>query len=160
MPDLPDELKDGETMGAGGGGSIFYGSRGILIADVYSSNARLVPFNLMNMITPPKPYLKRIPGGTDGHRANFVESCLNGGEASSDFSRSGPLTEAVLMGNLAIRAFQYKKFKEGKKAGDWDPFLYPGRRKLMWDGANMKVTNWDRANEWVKGNYRKGWELS
>ena len=26
--------------------------------------------------------------------------------------------------------------------------------------ANMKVTNWDLANEWVKGKYRKGWELS
>lgn len=160
MPDLPDELKDGETMGAGGGGSIFYGTRGILICDVYSRNARLVPSNMMEMITPPTPYLERIPGDTNGHFANFVEACLNGTKASSDFSRSGPLTEAVLMGNLAIRAFQMKEFKKGKKAGDWDPFLYPGRRKLKWDGPNMKVTNWDVANEWVKGTYRKGWELS
>ncbi len=159
MPDLPDELKDGETMGSGGGGSIFYGTKGILICDVYSRNARLVPSNMMKMITPPTPYLKRIEGDTNGHHANFVEACLNGTETSSDFSRSGPLTEAVLMGNLAIRAFQYKKYKEGKKAGDWDPFEYPGRRKLMWDGANMKVTNWDIANEWVKGSYREGWGL-
>jgi hypothetical protein len=114
----------------------------------------------MKLLNPPKAYLPRIAGDTGGHRANFVEACLNGTEASSDFKRSGPLTEAVLMGNLAIKAFQYKKYKPGKKAGDWDPFEYPGRRKILWDGANMKVTNWDLANEWVKGSYRKGWELS
>ena len=63
------------------------------------------------------------------------------------------------MGNLAIKAYQHKELKPGKKIGDWDPFHYPGRRKILWDGANMRVTNYEKANEWVKGNYRKGWEL-
>lgn len=160
LPDLPDELKDGENIGDGGGGSIFYGTKGILVADTYSRNARLLPSSNMELFNAPKPYLKRIDGDVSGHQNNFVEGCLTGVETSSDFQRSGPLTEAVLMGNLAIKAFQYKKYKPGKKAGDWDPFEYPGRRKILWDGANMKVTNWDMANEWVKGSYRKGWELS
>ena len=160
MPDLPDELKDGETMGGSGGGTIFYGTKGTMICDVYSTNARLLPSKMMDLIHKPKPYLKRVDGSTQGHQRNFVEGCLNGTETSSDFKRSGPLTEAVLMGNLAIKAFQYKEFKEGKKSGDWDPYTYPGRRKILWDGANMKVTNYEKANEWVKGTYRKGWELS
>lgn len=160
LPDLPDELKDGEKIGDGGGGSIFYGTKGILVADTYSRNARLLPSSNMELFNAPQPYLKRIEGDTSGHQNNFVEGCLTGVETSSDFQRSGPLTEAVLMGNLAIKAFQYKKYKAGKKAGDWDPFEYPGRRKILWDGDNMKVTNWDMANEWVKGSYRKGWELS
>jgi hypothetical protein len=160
MPDLPDELKDGETIGDNGGGSIFYGTRGILVCDTYSRNARLLPSSTMKLLTPPEPYLKRIEGDTGGHQRNFVEGCLNGVETSSAFERSGPLTEAVLMGNLAIKAFQYKQLKEGKKLGDSNPFIYPGRRKILWDGTNMKVTNWDLANEWVKGSYRKGWELS
>ncbi len=160
LPDLPDELKDGETIGATGGGSIFYGSRGILIADAYSLNLRLLPSSSMALFNPPKPYLNRIKDGIEGHQNNFVEGCLTGSDTSSDFKKSGPLTEAVLMGNLAIKAFQYKKFKPGKKSGDWEPFEYPGRRKILWDGANMKVTNWDMANEWVKGTYRKGWNLS
>jgi hypothetical protein len=63
------------------------------------------------------------------------------------------------MGNLAIKAYQYKELKEGKQLGDWDPYTYPGRRKIMWDGEAMRVTNFERANEWVKGFYRKGWEL-
>ncbi len=160
MPDLPDELKDEEKIGSTGGGTVFYGTKGILICDVYSSNARLLPSEMMDLLNPPKPYLKRIEGDTGGHIRNWVEGCLNGSETSSDFKRSGPLTEAVLMGNLAIKAFQYKEFKQGKKQGDWDPFTYPGRRKILWDGQNMRVTNYDKANEWVKGSYRKGWELS
>jgi predicted dehydrogenase len=154
-PDLPDELGEGETIGDGGGGSVFYGTRGILVADTYSRNARLLPSKNMELFNAPTPYLKRIEGDTGGHQRNFVEGCLNGVETSSDFKRSGPLTEAVLMGNLAIRAFQLKE-----KRANGRGFDYPGRRKILWDGDNMKVTNWEKANEWVKGNYRKGWEIS
>ncbi len=154
-PDLPDELKDGETIGDNGGGSIFYGTKGILICDTYSRNARLVPSGLMGLLNKPEPYLKRVEGDISGHQRNWVEACLNGGETSSNFEKSGPLTEAVLMGNLAIKAYQYKEPNENGRG-----FAYPGRRKILWDGQNMNVTNWDKANEWVRGSYRKGWELS
>lgn len=154
-PELPDELKDGESIGDNGGGSIFYGTRGILIVDTYSRNPRLVPSNLMGMLNKPEPRLKRIEGSVEGHQRNFVEGCLNGTETSSDFKRSGPLTEGVLMGNLAIKAYQYKEPNANGRG-----FQYPGRRKIYWDGEQMNVTNWDKANEWVRGSYRKGWELS
>ncbi|MFP2997895.1 Gfo/Idh/MocA family oxidoreductase [Spongiivirga sp. MCCC 1A20706] len=160
MPDLPDELKDGETIGNWDGGSVIYGTRGILVTDTYSQNARLLPSGLNKIFTAPEPYLDRVEGATGGHAANFVNACLTGGKASSDFSVSGPLTEAVLMGNLAIKAYQYKVLKPGKKPTYWAPYEYPGRKKIMWDGINMKVTNYDKANEWVNGIYRKGWELS
>jgi len=109
----------------------------------------------MQQVNAPEPYLKRITGDTGGHQSNWVEACLDGSETSSDFKRSGPLTEAVLMGNLAIKSFQYKKPNENGRG-----FIYPGRRKILWDGENMRVTNYEKANEWVKGTYRKGWELS
>ena len=96
----------------------------------------------------------------DGHIANFVEGCIQGTPTSSDFAKAGPLTETVLMGNLAVKAYQYKKLRPGKKVGDWAPYEYPGRRKLLWDGENMKITNYDKANEWVTRDYRKGWELT
>lgn len=159
MPNLPDELKDGETVGDGGGGSIIYGTKGTLVCDTYSRNARLLPTSLMGLFNAPKPTLERIEDGRDGHIKNWVEACLNGTKASSDFSRSGPLTETVLMGNLAVKAYQYKVLQEGKKPGDWAPYDYPGRRKLSWDGANMKITNYDKANEWVSREYRSGWDL-
>ena len=155
MPDLPDDLKDGEKIGDNGGGSIFYGTTGILICDTYSRNARLLPSERMLDIKPPEPYLDRIPGDTGGHQSTWVEACINGIKTSSGFERSGPLTEAVLMGNLAIKSFQYKKPNANGRG-----FVYPGRRKILWDGENMRVTNYEKANEWVQGTYRKGWELS
>lgn len=158
-PDLPDELKDGETIGDGSGGTVFYGTKGILVTDTYSRNARLLPSEQMKLYNAPKPTITRIKDGMNGHQQNWVDACINGGETSSDFAKAGPLTEAVLMGNLAIRAYQYKTLKAGKKAGDWEPFKYPGRRKLLWDGENMEITNYKKANDWVKRDYRKGWEL-
>lgn len=160
LPDLPNELKDGERIGDTGGGTIFYGTKGTMICDVYSRNARLLPSELMGLYQAPQPRYPRIEGDIDGHQRNWVDCCLGGGTPSSDFSKAGPLTESVLMGNLAIRAFQYKTLKEGKKIGDWDPFEYPGRKKIQWDGSNMRVTNFEQANEWVQGSYRKGWELT
>jgi hypothetical protein len=32
-------------------------------------------------------------------------------------------------------------------------------QKLLWDNDNMKVTNLDEANAWVRRPYRKGWAL-
>jgi hypothetical protein len=159
LPDLPDELKDGETIGDSGGGTIFYGTKGILICDVYSRNARLLPSEMMDLLKPPKPKYTRIEGGINGHQKNWVENCLNGGTATSDFSKAGQLTEAVLMGNLAIRSFQYRESRVNPNNGR-TYFEFPGRKKIQWDGVNMRVTNFEKANEWVHGSYRKGWELT
>ena len=159
MPDLPDELKDGEFIGDWSGGSVFYGTKGMLVTDCYSGNPRLLPSSTMNYFNKPKPTLPRIKNGSSGHALNWVEACMTDIETSSPFSYAGPLTESVLMGNLAIKAFQYKVLKEGKTQNDWAPFDYPGRRKLLWDGPNMRVTNYEKANEWVTRDYRKGWEV-
>lgn len=52
-----------------------------------------------------------------------------------------------------------KVLQEGKTPTSWAPYDYPGRKKLLWDGENMKVTNFDEANEFVKREYRDGWTL-
>ena len=36
---------------------------------------------------------------------------------------------------------------------------YYGRRKMTWDGENMKITNFEDANQFVGRSYREGWEL-
>jgi len=161
MPDLPDELKDNEILGDWNGGTAFYGTKGILIADTYSANPRLLPGELNAMFRSPEEKITRISEGEDRNRhgSNWVNSVLTETRAASDFSYAGPLTEAVLMGNLAIKAYQYKVLQEGKKEGDWAAFEYPGRRTLKWDGDNMKITNYEKANDWVTRTYREGWKI-
>jgi hypothetical protein len=89
-----------------------------------------------------------------------VEACIagyNSKEAknlSAPFSIAGPLTETVLMGNLAIRSYDIKKSRNNEPG----TFDYPGRGiKLLWDGPNMRVTNFEDANQFVKRKYREGW---
>jgi hypothetical protein len=59
------------------------------------------------------------------------------------------------MGNLAIRSYDVRKPHAGSQEFD-----FPGRHiKLLWDGANMKITNFEDANQFVKRTYRNGWSL-
>ena len=102
----------------------------------------------------------RVPKGEGGHYAAWVEASIAGygsdaaKNLSSHFDLAGPLTESILMGNLAIRSYNLQK----KKANG--SIEYPGRNiKLLWDGPNMKITNFDEANQFVKRNYRDGYSL-
>jgi len=75
---------------------------------------------------------------------------------SSPFDIAGSLKETILMSNLAIGSYDIRRpsIKNTKN------FDYPGKGiKLLWDGPNMKVTNFEEANQFVKRNYREGWNL-
>ena len=88
----------------------------------------------------------------------WVNACIAGygkGETSSPFEYAGPFTESILIGNLAIRSF-FLKNPNGK---GWDD-KYLGRKKLLWDAKNMKITNFDEANAFVKRDYRDGWKMT
>lgn len=154
MPPRPEEMTDDDTF-ASSGGVIMEGSRGKILCDTYAANPRLLPTRLNDYINI-EPTLPRVEGS---HQQNWIEACLNGTKATSDFSIAGPLTETILMGNLAIRSHEYKELKLGKKRGDWDPYTFPGRKVLKWDGPNMRITNYEKANEFVTREYRSGWEI-
>jgi len=151
QPMRPEGLGPNERMGDGGNGLIMKGTEGMMICDVYGANPRLIPTALTDDINVPKS-MDRVP---EGHYVQWVNACMAGygkNKLSSDFDVSGPLTESVLMGNLALRSFDIRKKDEN---GRWQ---YPGRYiKLLWDGENMKVTNFDEANQFVKRTYRTGW---
>ena len=57
------------------------------------------------------------------------------------------------MGNLAIRSYMLSK-ENGN--GQMEFFA---RKKLLWDGENMRITNQEEANQFVTRTYRKGWEV-
>lgn len=150
-PKRPEELLPDEAMGdRGENGYIFEGTKGKLMAN-YSTPPVLLPTSRMKEVTLPKQTIARVPGGEAGHYTQWVDACLAGYgkiQLSSPFEYAGPFTEAVLMGNLAIRSYSMRNANG-----------YPGRKKLLWDAKNMKITNFDEANQFVKREYREGWTL-
>jgi len=135
LPPRPEELEPNRRMGDGENGVLFIGDKGTLMCGSYGSSPRLIPETAMQQYKRPEKSIPRVEGS---HEKAWIRACKDGKPASSNFEYSGPLTETVVMGNLAIR--------------------FPGT-KLHWDGKNMKVTNLDKANEFVHREYRKGWTL-
>lgn len=134
LPPRPEELPDGEPMGNENGGVIFVGDKGkILASDENAKTPRLLPLSLAKEFPTPEKTIPRSPG----HHAEFIAACKGGQPAGANFDYSGPLTENVLLGNLAIRV--------GKK--------------LHWDGPNMKCSNVPEANDLIQCAYREGWSL-
>ncbi len=138
LPPRPEELELGRRMGDSDGGVLFIGEKGTIMCGCYGRSPRLIPETKMQSFQRPKPYLERIPEGESGHEKDWIRSCKDGKPASSHFENSGPLSETVLMGNLAVR--------------------FP-QRKLVWDGLKMEVTNDKDANAYVRRQYRPGWSL-
>ncbi|NII85310.1 Gfo/Idh/MocA family oxidoreductase [Pedobacter riviphilus] len=153
QPERPEELEANETFGDGGNGTLFIGTKGKMMSETYSANPKLLPLS-KNKDIKVAPKYARVPDGANGHYKQWVEAAIAGygkQEVSSPFEIAGPLTEALLMANLAIRSFDIQKTVN-------DKITYPGRYiKMLWDNDNMKVTNFDEANQFVKREYRKGW---
>lgn len=139
LPPRPDALEEGQPMGDEDGGVLFLGDKGILMCGCYGKNPRLIPESRMREYVQPAKVLDRIPGGDKGHEQDWIRACKGGKPACSNFDYSGPLSETVLMGNLAVR--------------------FPERR-LLWNGEKMEVTNDKDANAYVRRQYRQGWSLA
>lgn len=139
-------------------GVIMMGEKGIMTCGTYGMNPKIY-LNSGEIILPEMENVESkntLP--ENGHHMQWVDACKAGYGSekhkalTSSFDFAGPLTESILMGNLAIRSYN---LREETKNG----FNYPGRKKLLWDGAAMKITNFEPANQFVKREYREGWSL-
>ncbi|NIG52350.1 Gfo/Idh/MocA family protein [Chitinophaga sp. Cy-1792] len=157
QPERPAELGPNEIMGDGGNGVIFVGTKGKMMCGTYGVSPKLLPTS-RNAEVHVKQTIARVP---EGHYLQWVNAAIAGYGSdkakalSSPFDIAGPLTESILMGNLAIRSYDYREAKADGKG-----YNYPGRNiQLLWDGPNMKITNFEPANQFVKRTYRDGWSL-
>jgi predicted dehydrogenase len=125
-------LGNSKTYPGGENGTIFVGEKGTILAG-YLENPTLASEQQQKDLKPPEKFVPR----SIGHHKEWLESILGGPDAASCFDHAGPLTEMVLLGNLAVRT---------------------GAR-IEWDAKNMKVKNNRDAQQYVKREYRKGWEL-
>lgn len=146
QPERPEELGANEIFGDNeGNGTLFIGTKGKMIAGTYSKDPLLLPTSRTKEVNV-KQTIARVPGQSDGHYAQWVEACLAGygkKQVSSPFEIAGPLTEALLMANLAVRGNELKG----------------GHVKMLWDNNNMRITNFDAVNQYVKRQYRAGWDF-
>jgi predicted dehydrogenase len=79
------------------------------------------------------------PKMTEGnHYHLFADACLGGPKTESHFAQTGPMTESIILGTVAIRV--------------------PGQ-KLEWNHRRMKVTNNSDASHLLKRSYRKSWRV-
>jgi predicted dehydrogenase len=132
----PPQLADGERLPGGSSGQLLVGDDGVIGADMYATEPRLFPTTLHNDVTasPPPPKYPRTPGV----HLEWIEACKGNGTAGSSFDgHSGPLTEVVLLGNLAVRT-------------GW---------AIEWDAKRMRATNVPEANAFLDEEYRAGWSL-
>ncbi len=113
---------------------IFIGTKGHLGTSGRGESVRLIPESKMQAYEKPPQVLKRSPG----HFKDWIQACKGGEPACSNFSIAGPYTEWMLLGAISWR--------------------FPNQ-KLLWDGKNLRFTNNEKANEYVKPRFRKGWEL-
>ena len=157
QPERPVELGPNETFGDGGNGVLFIGTKGKMMCGTYGEDPQLLPLSRTKEVNV-KQKLARVSKGAEGHYAQWVEACIAGygkNKLSSSFETAGPLTEALLMANLAIRANDIRKPRSSGNGFD-----FPGRYiELLWDNKNMKVTNFDDVNQYIKRDYRQGFNL-
>lgn len=112
-----------------GDGALFVGDKGMLLAS-YSKH-KLLPEDKFHGFTPPSQTIPR----SIGHYKEWVEACKGNGTTTCPFSYAGPLSETVLLGNVAYRA----------------------GTPIEWDVARMKITNAPAAERFLRRDYRGDW---
>lgn len=126
-------------------GMMFIGTEGVVFeGDAYCFSPAIYPLTKFTEVkqamqsgaikkTEPRSPMPNNPQGEWAH------CIVNGGLPGSNFDYACPLTEFVLLGNLAIRAQQ----------------------SVQWDKTNMSVSNLPEANRFIRrAAYREGWKTA
>jgi hypothetical protein len=118
---------------APGTGSIFVGSKGHMATVERGEGVWLLPASRWADYKLPTQVL---PRGVN-HQQDWVRACKGGAPGVSEFAVTTKYIEWLILGAIATRV--------------------PG--KLMWDAKNMRFSNSEEANKYLKPYLRKGWEL-
>ena len=123
-----------------GNGYVLVGSKDTLYVPNYWGRGSFLSGAKMEEFTKVPKKLPRLPGAEKDNDAaqhlEWIAACKGEGKALASLDYAGPMTEAVLLGNVALRA---------------------GKR-IEWDPKKLTVTNVPDANQFIRRDYRKGWE--
>ncbi len=136
-PPRPAVVKDGDIMGANG--VMLVGDEGVVFTD-WDETWKMFPADRAKAYGKPPKVLPRSPG----HHEEWFRACKGGPKTNSSFEWAGPLTETVLLGNVALRSQLRDDLTQ---------------KKLLWDADKMAFTNHEAANQFLRREYREGWEM-
>jgi predicted dehydrogenase len=121
-----------------GTGAVLFGDKGMIVHGSHGAgNCYLTPEGLMDQYSGKNAPPEKNPR-VKNHAWDWLEAIRSGRQAGSNFGYGGPLTQAALLGAIAIR--------------------FPGET-LNWNDKAMKFTNHKAANAYINPPYRKGWSL-
>jgi predicted dehydrogenase len=160
-PSHPDIIPANDDIGGtdSKNGVLIIGEKGIISTNINDSSPLLPKLYLNDGTIEVGPQVEENEEPEYGHQRKWVDACKAGFHSkehkalTSSFDYAGPMTETVLMGNLAIRSYLLRR---ENSQGRMEFFA---RKKLLWDGENMRITNLEEANQFVGRKYRKGWEV-
>lgn len=122
-------------------GMMFVGDQGKILAEFRCENPQIIPQRKAREFgkgtAEPRP--QERGRGRGGRDAVWVKTFQGGEPTYGDFTLGGPISDAFNLGAISLRL---------------------GGKRLVWDSANMKVTNVPEANKYLTREYRKGWELT
>jgi predicted dehydrogenase len=131
-PERPDELGDSvDLTGEDGEGLLFIGDSGTIMCGFEGEHPRLLPESRMKSFAQPPDNLPH----SVGHYQEWIAAAKGGQPGLANFEFEGPVAEAVLLGNIALRT--------------------DGR--LRWDSVTLKFTNSNGAQSLVSVQYRGDW---
>ncbi|HXE80335.1 MAG TPA: Gfo/Idh/MocA family oxidoreductase, partial [Vicinamibacterales bacterium] len=129
-PATPPEL---DEPGLEDEGLLFIGDSGKILCEFNGGKPRLIPKSRMDAFTPPPASLPRSPGND----REWIDACRGGAPGGANFEFTARVTDAILLGNVAMRT---------------------GKR-ILWDAAARQITNDPTASQYLRREYRDGWSL-
>ena len=135
-PRLPKEW-EAENREMGIEGILFTGEEGAIVADFHGNDARLYTKRGGEPLWGPAEQT-----GVDAQRrqprtAVWLQAILKGEQSPGSFRNAGPISDMCNLGAVALRA--------GKK--------------VLFDSERMEITNLPEASQYLRREYRPGWEL-
>jgi predicted dehydrogenase len=135
IPKPPEFAADEQVPGIG---AILMGEKGMIMHGSHGGGGcRLLPDKLMDQHSGKNAPAEKI-ARVKNHAWDWTDAIRTGRQAGSHFGYGGSLTQAALLGAIAVR--------------------FPGQT-LKWDNAKARFANHEAANAYVNPEYRQGWSL-
>ncbi len=133
LPPRPADLEEGLRLGDNG--ILFVGENGSLLGGSHASTPRIIPEAKRKEYGRPPKTLPR----SSGHYGEWIDACKVGRpeDAKSGFWYAGPFSEALLVGNLAVRL----------------------QERVKWDATTMRSPNCPEADNYITKFYRAGYDF-